>query len=609
MKKFFVLLIAFLAICAYAGATVTNLGTLTLHEFDGNSGGEMLNISNSIGGYGQIFADNASPTFFWSKNTSGTNPEKFNTVTLDYFISAGIYYMKATILNVESPAQSKFVTIPFPNVDPLLPVDMKLTLTVNGADHYIDVRNFSLVASFFDISPIDPYIVPMPYSNNQTFVANTMFSQMKFDISLGAENTYNDIVTIEFSQEEAEPVGEGPIVWFDPCRVVLDQNPEHPVEGAVMCWDNWGTLRDLDPPIGLIEACAPNWCTRPIENGCFELNCGPNGELTHGGLWFKESACYGMSSILTFPYNDAILSDWTSVLTPQVGNTPQLTKNMFLMFKPTEIQDDDIQTIFEVGGAISGFNVYIDKGYLCMGAWNRVQRYAFVFNTMPLIAGDMYLAHMEMRHEAAIYENKILVQEAQYKVRMILNGVSSPWYCFKGFQHDDSEGALGGESHGTTYNINQGVFDDYARWFNGCIGDVRIFAGVFNVADEDGEYAFFNGKYGTSYAYPVSAPPSKNSDWKFYDNSPMEGNNSTFEVYPNPFSNSATLDLRLADAQRVRVELFDMAGVKVMTVFDGNCTKGLNSFPINGSNLFSGVYAVRISGNNFTNMTKVVLTK
>lgn len=617
MKKLFVLLIAFFAMCAFAGAAVTNLGTLTLHEFDGNTGGEMLKITNSVGGYGQIFAQNYTPTFFWSKNTSGIDPEKFNKITLTYD-GANI---TATILNVENPPQSKFVTIPFPGVDPNIPLDMKITVVVNGTNHFIELQNILVdVMSFFDVWPIDPYVAPP--SGNQTCRVHRMFNQLDFEISLGAEDTYNDYVTIDFSQETVVPSGEGPIVWFDPCRVTQDTDPDptHYVPGAVMCWYNFGTL-GLNPenPFYLEAACAPNWCTRPIENGCFELNCGPDGEQTHGGLWFKESPCYGMSSILEFPANDAILSEWTSVLTPNLTQT-QNTKNMLIMFKPTGevvendgglLYDDDIQTIFEVGGTISGFNVYIDEGYLCMGAWNRVQRYAFKFAN-PLVRGNLYLAHMEMRHEPAQYDGKILIKEAEYKVRMILNGESSPWYCFKGFQHDDSPSGIGGETHGTTYNVNLGVYDNYARWFDGCIGDVRIWDYTADAFDAAGEYLYFNAKYGTSFTYPVVAPPPtpKASDWKVFDNSPIEGNSgSTFEVYPNPFSNSATLDLRLAEAQNVRVELFDMAGQKVMTVFDGACTKGLNSFPISGTSLLSGVYAVRISGNGFVNMAKVVLTK
>lgn len=614
MKKLFVLLIAFFAMCAFAGAAVTNLGTLRLHNFDGNDGGnELLKITNNASAYQTI--NSILDGFFWDK--SPNDETIWNKVTLEYDGTN----IKATITNNAFGSTSTSL-LPFPGVVSGN-LDMVLTLYTHGstANFKIIAKNFSVTGANFTIAPEADYTVPLPKNLVDNIQTDGMFTKMEFEVCLpGAQLTDSDFLTIDFSQPAVVPSGEGPIVWFDPCRVTQDTDPDptHYVPGAVMCWYNFGTL-GLNPenPFYLEAACAPNWCTRPIEDGCFQIRCGEETSPMPHGLWFKESPCYGMSSILEFPANDAILSPWTSVLTPDLTQV-QFTKNMLIMFKPTGevvendgglLYDDDIQTIFEVGGTISGFNVYIDNGYLCMGAWNRVQRYAFKFAD-PLVRGNLYLAHMEMRHEAAQYEGKILIKEAEYKVRMILNGEASPWYCFKGFQHDDSPSGIGGETHGTTYNVNLGVYDNYARWFDGCIGDVRIWDYTADEFNAEGEYLYFNAKYGTDFEYPAEPTTPKASDWKVFDNSPIEGNSgSTFEVYPNPFSNSATLDLRLAEAQNVRVELFDMAGQKVMTVFDGACTKGLNSFPISGTSLLSGVYAVRISGNGFVNMAKVVLTK
>lgn len=418
-----------------------------------------------------------------------------------------------------------------------------------------------------------------------------------------------------------------PLVWFNPCLVSEDIGSawdlEHHVEGAVQYWDNQGALNGPDE---IPNAFAPTYCTRPIKDGCFEVDCDndPATDPTHEGLWFKESACYGMSSLLEFKTLPMVLSDWTSVLTPDADATPQSTKNMYIMFKPTGLSDDDIQTVLEVGGTISGFNVYIQSGLLCMGVWNRVQRYAFVFGDpgnnpsggpvigTPLTEGELYLAQMEMRHEPAQYDpaTKAKLKDAEFKVRMILNGKSSPWYCFKGFQMDDSPSAIGGEAKGTTYGRNTGVYDDYARWFNGCVGDIMIYAGLLSPTDQQIIYDMYNSKYGIAYTYPENAPQAKGSDWNFFDYSPMDGvAGSTVEVYPNPFAGSATLDVRLGESQRVRVELYDMAGRVVLSVYDGSCTKGLNSFNINGGGLPAGVYAVKISGNNFTNIVKVALTK
>ncbi len=444
-----------------------------------------------------------------------------------------------------------------------------------------------------------------------------------------------DNLFAEFVFGNKEEAGTGdisslslPLVWFNPCFVDNDNsewNGQYPVSGAVRYWNNSGSL---NAPEQIPYAYAPTYCTRPINSDCFSIYCAPEEELPRtAGVWFRESPCYGMSSLLEFKTDPQLLSDQTSLLTPDATKPEQLTKNMYVLFEPTRpIGDDDIQTILEVGGTISGFNVYIESGLLCMGAWNREQRYVFVFGQSgnnppggadigtPLTAGEIYLAHMEMRHEPAVYDpdTKLKIKDAEFKVRMILNGKSSPWYCFKGFQLDESPSAIGGEAKGTTYGRNSGIYNDYARWFDGCIGDVFIFAGSMTDADQQILYDSYSLRYmlPTTITYPVNAPQAKNSDWKLFDYSPADAAaGSAFEVCPNPFSGSATVDVRLAESQRIRVELFDMTGRKVLSVYDGSCAKGLNSYTINGGSLPAGVYAVKVSGNDFTNIVKVTLTR
>jgi len=83
------------------------------------------------------------------------------------------------------------------------------------------------------------------------------------------------------------------------------------------------------------------------------------------------------------------------------------------------------------------------------------------------------------------------------------------------------------------------------------------------------------------------------------------------ESYPNPFNPQAKFDLIVAEDQNVMVQMFDMTGRMVQTLYNGtleaNTTKTIT---INGANLPSGTYIYRATGRTFTTETKsIVLLK
>ena len=69
-------------------------------------------------------------------------------------------------------------------------------------------------------------------------------------------------------------------------------------------------------------------------------------------------------------------------------------------------------------------------------------------------------------------------------------------------------------------------------------------------------------------------------------------------IYPNPVSDVATANITLASASNLDVELFDVNGIEVKSVFTGNSRNGVRSFNIDLSGLASGSYilAARIPG-------------
>jgi hypothetical protein len=85
--------------------------------------------------------------------------------------------------------------------------------------------------------------------------------------------------------------------------------------------------------------------------------------------------------------------------------------------------------------------------------------------------------------------------------------------------------------------------------------------------------------------------------------------------YPNPFNPSTTIEYALPKESSVKVEIFNMLGQNVATLFTGNQSKGYHQASWNASNLGSGVYLYAITatsltdGQTFRSVKKMVLMK
>lgn len=81
-------------------------------------------------------------------------------------------------------------------------------------------------------------------------------------------------------------------------------------------------------------------------------------------------------------------------------------------------------------------------------------------------------------------------------------------------------------------------------------------------------------------------------------------------VYPNPFNPQATFDLSVATAQDVTIDLYNVLGQRVATIFDGAMEANANqSFTIDGAGLATGAYIVRINGERFSATRQITLMK
>ncbi|MGB3541544.1 MAG: choice-of-anchor B family protein [Rubrivirga sp.] len=79
--------------------------------------------------------------------------------------------------------------------------------------------------------------------------------------------------------------------------------------------------------------------------------------------------------------------------------------------------------------------------------------------------------------------------------------------------------------------------------------------------------------------------------------------------FPNPTTTRARLSLRVGEAQAVVADLFDVAGRRVASVFEGTAATGSSlDLEVDGSSLPAGVYVLRVTGETFEASRRIVLT-
>lgn len=81
-------------------------------------------------------------------------------------------------------------------------------------------------------------------------------------------------------------------------------------------------------------------------------------------------------------------------------------------------------------------------------------------------------------------------------------------------------------------------------------------------------------------------------------------------AYPNPFNPQTSFTLTVRDRQEVRVEIYNLLGIPVRTLFSGEMESGeTRTFTFNAGDLPSGIYLYRVQGENFTATRQMTLLK
>ena len=78
-------------------------------------------------------------------------------------------------------------------------------------------------------------------------------------------------------------------------------------------------------------------------------------------------------------------------------------------------------------------------------------------------------------------------------------------------------------------------------------------------------------------------------------------------IYPNPASDVANIVVNLQKETHVTVNIFDMQGKEATLFIEKNMQAGEQHIPVNTSDISTGIYFVRVTANEQTNMMKLVI--
>jgi len=84
---------------------------------------------------------------------------------------------------------------------------------------------------------------------------------------------------------------------------------------------------------------------------------------------------------------------------------------------------------------------------------------------------------------------------------------------------------------------------------------------------------------------------------------------SSFENYPNPFSENTTITYTLSKQENVELCVFDLLGNKVSSIESGNKNAGTHTINWNAENLNQGMYLLQLKAGNNSSTKKVIINK
>ncbi|MBL7190671.1 T9SS type A sorting domain-containing protein, partial [bacterium] len=82
-----------------------------------------------------------------------------------------------------------------------------------------------------------------------------------------------------------------------------------------------------------------------------------------------------------------------------------------------------------------------------------------------------------------------------------------------------------------------------------------------------------------------------------------------YQNHPNPFNPATVIEFDLPGKAYTLLEVFDVNGSMIDILWEGGLEAGRYAFTFNGQGLSSGLYFCRLTADNFTAVSKLVLVK
>ena len=80
-------------------------------------------------------------------------------------------------------------------------------------------------------------------------------------------------------------------------------------------------------------------------------------------------------------------------------------------------------------------------------------------------------------------------------------------------------------------------------------------------------------------------------------------------VYPNPFNNHTTLEIKIESESESNISIFDLKGQMIYTDKVQLKKKIINNIDLDLSGIPSGIYFINVNVNEFSNVMKITLLK
>ena len=132
---------------------------------------------------------------------------------------------------------------------------------------------------------------------------------------------------------------------------------------------------------------------------------------------------------------------------------------------------------------------------------------------------------------------------------------------------------------------------------------LRRTASMSSAPDRYYGWGIINALEAVKYAKNISTAGNENGQAAVTDDFIL------YQNYPNPFNPATNIRISIPSESDIKLELYDILGVKISLIFQGHLPKGRYSYRLDGRGLSSGFYFVKMSAESFSKVIKIILEK